>query len=65
MIREFIDLSKINREFIVIIDLSKINIFYINLEELIYLSIVLWKLGKVEEVENMLNNIMKFLVFLV
>lgn len=58
--RESIDSSKINREFTVTIDSSKINISYINLEELTYLSIALWKLGKVEEAENILNKIMKF-----
>ena len=62
--RESIDSSKINREFTVTIDSSKINIPYINLEELTYLSIALWKLGKVEEAENILNKIMKFLAFL-
>ena len=62
--RESIDSSKINREFTVTIDSSKINISYINLEELTYLSIALWKLGKVEEAENILNKIMKFLAFL-
>ena len=39
-----IDSSKIDREFTVTIDSSKINISYINLEELTYLSIALWKL---------------------